>query len=181
MIYKEIFKDYPELLQLIPNFKKTVSHNTVHFLETTDLPLFSKLQRLHPKVLNEVKKEFQYLIDQGICRPSKSPWASPIYVVPKADGSYRVCGDYRRLNSVTVADGYPVPHIHDVINILHGIKPLKSKVEVIQNYPRPKTVSELRRYIGLINYFRRFNRNAILLAPLTDQIRGAEKERKHSY
>ncbi|GBL83856.1 hypothetical protein AVEN_100773-1 [Araneus ventricosus] len=93
MIYKELFKDYPELLKPIPNFKKAISHDTVHFIETTGPPLFSKPRRLHPKVLNEVKKEFQYLIDQGISRPSKSPWASPIHTVPKADGSYRVCDE----------------------------------------------------------------------------------------
>jgi hypothetical protein len=95
--------------------------------------VFSKPRRLHPKILKEVQKEFQYLMDQGICRPSKSPWASPIHVVPKPDGTYRVCGDYRRLNTVTVPDRYPIPHIHDLTNILHG-KKIFSKIDIVRAY-----------------------------------------------
>ncbi|GFS86398.1 retrovirus-related Pol polyprotein from transposon opus [Trichonephila clavipes] len=57
---------------------------------------------------------------QGIIRPSKSPWASPLHVVKKSNGEYRPCGDYRRLNSVTVLDRYPVPHIQVCTQNLHG-------------------------------------------------------------
>ncbi|XP_055929796.1 uncharacterized protein LOC129960402 [Argiope bruennichi] len=46
-----------------------------------------------------VKKEFQFMMDQGICRPSKSPWSSPLHVVTKSSGSIRPVGDYRRLNA----------------------------------------------------------------------------------
>ncbi|XP_055944570.1 uncharacterized protein YagA-like [Argiope bruennichi] len=46
-----------------------------------------------------VKKEFQFMMDQGICRPSKSPWSSPLHVVTKSSGSIRPMGDYRRLNA----------------------------------------------------------------------------------
>lgn len=49
----------------------------------------------------------------GICRPSDSPWASPLLLVAKKDDTFRPCGDYRRLNAVTKPDRYLLPHIYD--------------------------------------------------------------------
>lgn len=60
------------------------------------------------------------MVDLGICRPSRSCWASPLHVVPKKNGEKRYCGDYRRLNAVTTPDKYPVPHIQDLLNSFHG-------------------------------------------------------------
>lgn len=131
--YHKLLQKFPHLTSPIPKFNNSIKHDTVHYIETTGAPIYSKPRRLHPKVLDAVKKEFQYLIDQGICRPSKSPWASPIHVVKKPDGSYRVCGDYRRLNSITTSDRYPLPHIHDVTNVLHG-KKIFSKIDIVRAY-----------------------------------------------
>ena len=47
--------------------------------------------------------------------PSKSPWATPIVLVAKKDGSTRICMDYRKLNAITQADPYPPPHIEELI------------------------------------------------------------------
>ncbi|CAK1582555.1 unnamed protein product [Parnassius mnemosyne] len=53
------------------------------------------------------------MIEQRIYRPSKSPWSSPLHVVPKKNGAFRVCGDYRRLNSFTTPDRYPIPRVKE--------------------------------------------------------------------
>ena len=60
------------------------------------------------------------MLNDGIIRPSTSPWASPITLAPKKDGTTRFCVDYRKLNEVTRKDAYPLPHIQDVFDQLVG-------------------------------------------------------------
>jgi len=62
----------------------------------------------------------QEMLQDGIIHPSSSPWASPITLVPKKDGTTRFCVDYRRLNSITKKDAHPLPHIQDVFDQLNG-------------------------------------------------------------
>ena len=73
----------------------------------------------------EVKKSF--------IRDSKSPWPSPIFLIKKKNGDYRVIQDYRKLNSFTVPDKTPLPLIPDLINQLHG-KTLFTKFDIRMGY-----------------------------------------------
>ncbi|GFV37801.1 hypothetical protein TNCV_3040591 [Trichonephila clavipes] len=62
------------------------------------------------------------MLDEGIVQPSESPWSSPVVLVRKKDGSWRFCVDYRKLNSVTKKDVYPLPRIDDTLDCLKSAK-----------------------------------------------------------
>ncbi|GFV11454.1 gag-pol polyprotein [Trichonephila clavipes] len=112
---------------------KSASHGTVHHIITTGPPVTARPRRLHPKLYDAVKVEFEFLLAQGIIRPSKSPWNSPLHVVPKSDSTVRPVGDYRQLNSVTEFDSYPMPYLNDFAHALHG-KKIFSKIDIFKAF-----------------------------------------------
>ena len=70
----------------------------------------------------QVEEELRKMLDEGVIRPSKSEWASPITLVPKKDGSIRFCVDYRKINAATRKDAHPLPLIQDIFDSLTGAK-----------------------------------------------------------
>ena len=127
------------LLQKYPDVVSTGTthphplHGISHTIETTGRPVFAKARRLDPGKLQSAKAEFQELEAAGIIRRSNSPWASPLHMVKKKDGSWRPCGDYRRLNLATTPDQYPLPNMQDVAAKLHGCT-VFSKVDLVKGY-----------------------------------------------
>ena len=92
-----------------------------HTIDTGD----SRPIRLQPHRLPISKQdcetqEVQKMLKRGIVEPSSSPWASPVVLVTKKDGSTRFCVDYRKLNDVTRKDAYPLPRIDDTLDALKG-------------------------------------------------------------
>ena len=82
---------------------------------TTEEPIQMPTYRLTQKELKALKKEIRRLLEAGIIVPSKSDWVFPIIMVEKADGSFRLCVDYRKLNQITIGDQFPIPRIDDIL------------------------------------------------------------------
>ena len=58
--------------------------------------------------------------NRGIIEPASGPWAAPIVLVKKTDGTWRLCVDYRKMNSLTKKDAHPLPWIDDTLDALLG-------------------------------------------------------------
>lgn len=122
---------FPDITR--PTLPKICHSEVEHHIETTGAPVYAKARPLPPHKYKAAKEEFQEMLNQGICRPSNSPWASPLHMVLKKDGTYRACGDYRRLNAITVPDRYPIPRLHDFTYNLQG-KKIFSKIDLKKAY-----------------------------------------------
>lgn len=71
---------------------------------------------------NEIKKQVQELLELGMIVPSASPYGSAVLLVPKKDGGWRMCIDYRALNKITIKNRYPLPRIDDMMDQLEKVR-----------------------------------------------------------
>ena len=132
--YHQLLAKYPDLTRPPVFGKETAKHSVLHFIKTTPgPPVYCKPRRLAPDRFKDVKAEFDIMMEQGIIRPSKSPWATPLHVVLKKDGTLRPCGDYRALNARTVPDRYSPPHVEDFAQGLRG-KKVFSKIDLVRAF-----------------------------------------------
>ncbi|KAG1933728.1 interleukin-1 receptor accessory protein-like 1-A [Pimephales promelas] len=85
-----------------------------HQIPTGDAPPCRERYRpVPPSLYPELRTLLQGMLDSGVVRESSSPWAAPVVLVKKKDGSWRFCVDYRKLNAVTHKDAYPLPRIEE--------------------------------------------------------------------
>ncbi|GFN86369.1 transposon ty3-g Gag-Pol polyprotein [Plakobranchus ocellatus] len=116
-----LLQQFPE--PLTPHFHhSTNKHGVEHHIVTHGPPTHARARRLDLEKLSAAKSEFLRIEEMGIVRRSKSAWSSPLHIVPKSDGKWRPCGDYRRLNASTDDDRYPLQHIQDFNNHLAGCR-----------------------------------------------------------
>ena len=111
---KQLILEYEHLFPDIPSKTDKIYHD----VELID---GSKPVKQHPYRMNPVKQqilrdEVQYLLDNDFIEPSQSEWSFPLILVPKPDGTFRMCTDYRKVNSVTKTDTFPIPRIDDCID-----------------------------------------------------------------
>ena len=113
-------KDMEQLLltyyQLFPDVPGCTTC-TYHDVDVgTARPCKQHPYRVNPIKAQHLKAEIDYMLQNKIIEPSSSDWSSPCILVPKPDGTYRFCTDFRKLNAVTKADSFPLPRIEDCID-----------------------------------------------------------------
>ena len=113
--------------------------------------------RLNPKKQQYLKEEIKYLLENDFIAPSNSSWSSPCILVPKPDGSYRMCTDYRKVNSVTKTDTFPIPRMDDCIDKVGKAKYV-TKFDLLKGFwqvpltDRAKEISAFVTPYGLYQY-----------------------------
>ena len=93
-----------------------------HAIETHVPPLRQPYRRQNPAVRREEMVQVQQMLSSNVIRPSNNPWASPVVMVRKKDGSLRFCVDFCHLNADTVKDAHLLPRIDNLLDALHGAK-----------------------------------------------------------
>ena len=117
-----LLKEYHDIFSLEKRdmgHTNTTKHKIV--LKDPDTPPFKEhFHRILPPQLDEVREHLKLMLDAGVIWPSNSPWCNAVVLVRKKDGSLHFCIDFRRLNSLTVKDSYPLPCICETLESLAG-------------------------------------------------------------
>ena len=92
-----------------------------HVIELLDTePFKERFRWIAPLLVEEVREHIQEMLDGGAIHPSQSPWCNTVVLVRKKDGGLRFCIDFRRLNSQTKKDAYPLPRIQETMESMVG-------------------------------------------------------------
>ena len=83
-------------------------------------PINTRAYRLPPDQKDEVEKQLREMLQKGLIRHSSSPFASPVLLVRKKDGSWRFCINYRKLNALTIKNKHPMPIVEELLDELAG-------------------------------------------------------------
>ncbi|GKA03076.1 putative reverse transcriptase domain-containing protein [Tanacetum coccineum] len=154
-----IVRDFPEVFpEDLPGIPLTRQLEFQINLIPGAAPVARAPYRLAPFEMKEFSEQLQELFDEGFIRPSSSHWGAPVFFVKKKDGSFWMCIDYRELNKLTVTkdegnDGVEVSNTH--CNFHCAIQKW-GVTESVKDWASPKTPTEIRQFLGLAGYYRRF-------------------------
>ena len=162
--FKEILRKYPEAFHL-PGTPLGTIKGFYHNIDTGDSPPVYQLPyRKSPAELSAIKNELQRMLSLNIIKPSHSPYGSMCILVrkPLEKGKPQppqFVVDYRRLNAITLGDGYPIPSVSNILDALSGGK-LFAKLDLASSYwqlqvnPRDVHKTASATHLGLYEFFR---------------------------
>ena len=130
---KQLLVQYPSVIS--SKLSSTPCTVTEHHIELIDTarPYKRTYYRIGPDERKFIEQQIADLLKLGVIAPSRSAWGSPIVLVKKKDGTFRMCIDYRKLNAVTIPENYPLPFIEDSIDKMQG-KKVFSKLDLKSSY-----------------------------------------------
>ncbi|XP_065198307.1 uncharacterized protein LOC135829851 [Sycon ciliatum] len=108
-----LLSEFEDTLSPQPGRTTVVAHS-IHTGDAT--PIRSRPYRLAAAHHSVVRDAVDEMLDMGVIRASRSPWSSPVVLVPKKDDSIRFCVDYRALNQVAQFDCYPMPRVDEILD-----------------------------------------------------------------
>ena len=119
-ILEKLKSQFPQVFEQATCFQK-IKHSVVAHMETnTEVPVWYRSRRLAPDKFKALKREIKRLVTQGILPESHSPWTSPIVMVKKPSGEYRLCADFVTLNKILKVPRYAILNINDFSAMAHG-------------------------------------------------------------
>ena len=111
---KKLLQKYKDVFSDVPGRTNLIEHQIQ--LQPDTRPIKQQPYRVNPIKAEKISTEIQDMLNMGIISESTSPWSSPIILIPKKDGSVRFTIDYRKVNSKSYIDSYPLPRIDDLID-----------------------------------------------------------------
>ncbi|MDJ0933722.1 RNase H-like domain-containing protein [Breoghania sp.] len=129
-----------DLCSLLCQYKSVCSDTpglttwAVHDVDVGDSqPIKQHPYRLNPSKAAMVRQEVQYMLQNNLIEPSQSCYSSPVVLAPKADGTQRMCFDYRKVNAVTRTDSYPIPRLEECIDSV-GRSKYVTRIDLLKGY-----------------------------------------------
>ena len=127
---KSLILSFSSLFSDVPTCTNVMEHD----IDIGDAaPIRQRFYRVPPAKQKILETEVQYLIDNGLAKPSYSSWASPCLLVAKPDNTFRFCTDYRKVNTVTKPDSFPLPRLEDCIDRVGAAKYV-TKLDLLKGY-----------------------------------------------
>ena len=123
------FEQQRDLRHLLDEYKDVFSREgqpisstslVEHEIHTTGPAIRLPFRRQNPVIRDIEQQQVKEMLRDEVIRPSTSPWASPVVMVKKKDGTMRFCVDFRKMNDATIKDAHPLPRIDDTLESLHG-------------------------------------------------------------
>ncbi|GJY39911.1 retrotransposon-related protein [Tanacetum coccineum] len=132
-LFNQLLEDYGDVFEIPTGLPLKRSHDNKIPLKEGTQPINIRPYRHPPTQKDAIETMVKELIDSGVIRHSQSSFSSPVVMVKKKDGSWRMCIDYRQLNKQTVKDKFPIPIIEELIDELNG-STVFSKLDLRSGY-----------------------------------------------